>query len=232
MLARAHILLVVYWRLPTTFVCRKFRRLFLRSMEVLFVLFIPYKNPRRQKFWSRSEQLNFPWGINITSLSPNRYPTHSSRPTFRRNTSLAFKPSSLLFLLLEKGSWREKLWSKAWALNFFVKQVWFVIIALGACPLLARRHQGAPDPWENPRRFVLPLKFYRRTRVDLCGCLREVERWKRLRPLWSPRQRGCRHCLVGWPNLEINPCVLYACCCCDYLELVVFGRHFLPQAYS
>jgi hypothetical protein len=96
MLARAHILLVVYWRLPTTFVCRKFRRLFLRSMEVLFVLFIPYKNPRRQKFWSRSEQLNFPWGINITSLSPNRYPTHSSRPTFRRNTSLAFKPSSLL----------------------------------------------------------------------------------------------------------------------------------------
>ena len=57
------------------------------------------------------------------------------------------------------------------------------------------------------------------TSIDLCGCLREARRWKRLRPLWSPQQRGHRSSFVGLLNLEINPCVPRACCCCDLLKI-------------
>ena len=45
--------------------------------------------------------------------------------------------------------------------------------------------------------------------------LREARRWKRLRPLWSPQQRGHRSSFVGLPNLGINSCVPRAYCCWD-----------------
>ena len=45
--------------------------------------------------------------------------------------------------------------------------------------------------------------------------LKETRRWKRLRPLWSPQQRGHRSSFVGLSNLGINSCVPRACCCCD-----------------
>ena len=51
--------------------------------------------------------------------------------------------------------------------------------------------------------------------------LREARRWKRLRPWWSPQQRGRRSSFMGLPNLRINPCIPRACCCCDCLRLLV-----------
>ena len=51
--------------------------------------------------------------------------------------------------------------------------------------------------------------------------LREAKRWKRLRPWWSPQQRGRWSSLVGLPNLRINPCVQCACCC-DCSRLLIF----------
>ena len=52
--------------------------------------------------------------------------------------------------------------------------------------------------------------------------LREARRWNRLRPLWSPQQRGRRSSFVGLPTLRINPCVPCACCCvCSRLLVFV-----------
>ena len=53
--------------------------------------------------------------------------------------------------------------------------------------------------------FVSPFDSSKHLGVDLGGrSLREEGSWKRLRPLWSPQQRGRRNSFVGLPNLGIN----------------------------
>ena len=44
--------------------------------------------------------------------------------------------------------------------------------------------------------------------ITFVVALREARRWKRLRPWWSPQQRGRMSSFVGLPNLRINLCVL------------------------
>ena len=61
--------------------------------------------------------------------------------------------------------------------------------------------------------------------------LREARRWKRLRPLWSPQQRGCRSSFMGLPNLMINSYVPRACCCCDLCYQICSSWFvFLPNS--